>query len=63
MIAPAMRFEKWQALGNDYLIVEQAEAAKSLPFSMRQSVLWSVQRGGNVIESRSITSINSTLGR
>jgi diaminopimelate epimerase len=25
MIAPAMRFEKWQALGNDYLIVEAAE--------------------------------------
>ena len=25
MIATAMRFEKWQALGNDYLIVEAAE--------------------------------------
>ena len=25
MIAPAMRFEKWQALGNDYLIVEADE--------------------------------------
>jgi diaminopimelate epimerase len=27
---PAMRFEKWQALGNDYLIVERAE----LPFEL-----------------------------
>jgi diaminopimelate epimerase len=25
MIAPQMRFEKWQALGNDYLIVESGE--------------------------------------
>src|SRR5471030_1243893 len=25
MIARSMRFEKWQALGNDYLIVESAE--------------------------------------
>jgi diaminopimelate epimerase len=25
MIGPAMRFEKWQALGNDYLIVEAGE--------------------------------------
>ena len=25
MIAAAMRFEKWQALGNDYLIVESDE--------------------------------------
>jgi diaminopimelate epimerase len=25
MIAPRMRFEKWQALGNDYLIVESGE--------------------------------------
>src|SRR2546423_568548 len=25
ILPPAMRFEKWQALGNDYLIVEAAE--------------------------------------
>jgi diaminopimelate epimerase len=30
MMAPAMRFEKWQALGNDYLVVEAAV----LPFPL-----------------------------
>jgi diaminopimelate epimerase len=33
MIAPAMRFEKWQALGNDYLIVEAAE----LPWELTEA--------------------------
>src|SRR4029077_1933284 len=33
MIAAAMRFEKWQALGNDYLIVESA----ALPWPLTQA--------------------------
>ena len=33
MIAPAMRFEKWQALGNDYLIVD----AEELPWELTEA--------------------------